>query len=183
MSYCSVAMGLFSKVKGWVSEVGRDLGLATVRSVIEIAGECLCGVGPYADGNPEFVLEEVSEGVGEEVISMQPVSDNVSAVQEEGLPKHRVCEEQDSQIPLCSSASVCLVAAQVGAWSMMKVNGASLDGSRSVAGHLVHVLVNSWSPGGAGVCGIRSRCNRGGRIGYGGPSVPGGGWPPDIRFR
>ena len=182
MPYCSVAMGLFSKVRGWVSGVGRDLGLATVQSVLEIAGECLCGVGPYADGNPDSVLEAVSEGVGEEVISTQPVSDNVSAVQEEDLPKHQVCEGQDSQIPLCSSASVCLVAARVGAWSMMKVNGASLDGSRPVAGHLVHVLVNSWSLGGAGVWRIRNRYNRGGRVGYGGPAAPGGGWPPDVCF-
>ncbi len=175
-------MGLLSKVKGWVSEVGRDIGLATVRSVIEIAGECLCGVEPYADGNPESALESVYDGVGEGVISTQPVAYNVNALQEKGLQKHQVCEGQQGQVPLCSSASVCLVAARVGAWSMKKVNGTSLDGSRSVAGHLAYLLVNSWSLGGAGLCRIRSRCNRGGRIGYGGPSAPGGGWPPDICF-
>ena len=175
-------MGLFSKVKGWVSGVGRDLGLATVQSVIEIAGECLCGMGPYADGNPESALEAVCDGVGEGVISTQPVACIVSALQEEGLQKHQVGEGQYSQGPLCSSASVCLVAARVGAWSAMKVNGASLDRGRSVAGHLVHVLVNSWSLGGADAWRIRSTSNRGGRIGYGGPAAPGGGWPPDLCF-
>ncbi len=178
-----MAMGLFSKIKGFVSGIGRDLGLATVQSVIEIAGECLCGVGPDADGNPESAMEAVCDdvGVGEVVISAQPVRFDVSALQEGDLQKHQVCEGQYSQAPLCSSASICLVAARVGAWSMMKVNGASLDGGRSVAGHLVHVLlVSSWSLGGADVCGIRSRCRRGGRIGYGGPSAPGGGWPPDV---
>ena len=175
-------MGLFSKVSGWVSGVGRDLGLATMQAVIDIAGDCLCGMGPYADGNPESALETVSAGVGEGVISAQPVAYSVSALQEEGLQKHQVCEGQYSQAPLCSSASVCLVAARVGAWSMMKVSGASLDGGRSVAGHLAHVIINSWSRGGAGVWRIRSRCNRGGRVGYGGPSAPGGGWPPDLCF-
>ncbi len=175
-------MGLFSKVKGWVSGIGRDLGLASVQSVIEIAGECLCGNGPYEDGDPETALEAVFDGVGEGVISTQPVACNVNALQEDGLQTHQFCEGQSSQVPLCSSASVCLVAARVGALSMMKVNGASLDGGRSVAGHLAHVIINSWSRGGAGVWGIRSRCSRGGRVGYGGPSAPGGGWPPDRCF-
>ncbi len=182
MSYCSVAMGLLSKVSGWVSGVGRDLRLATVQSVVEMAGQCLCGISPNADGSPEPAPEAVCGGVGEGVISTQPVARNVSALREEGLQKFQMCEGQYSQVPLCSLASVCLVAARVGAWSAMKVNGASLDGGRSVAGHLAHVLVNSWSLGGAGVWRIRNRCNKGGRVGYGGPSAPGGGWPPDLCF-
>ncbi len=179
VSYCSVAMDLFSKVRGWVSGVSRDFGLATVQSVIEIAGECLCGMGPYADGNPESALEAVCDGIGEGVISTQPLACTVSAPQEEGLQKHQVCEGQHSQVPLCSSAAVCLLAARVGA-CMMKETGASLNGGRAVT-YYRNVVVSRWSLSGVGHCDSRIQ-NRGGRNGYGGPAAPGGGWPPDPCF-
>ncbi len=168
-------MGLLSKLKGFVTRVGRRLSSTRTGLVIAVPVEEVYDDVPYPGQNvcqasdecTEVSPDHVDAGVSEDrgagnAHYAQPVHSE-SGTLEEGLCAHPVYMSRTvSHSPLCSSDALCLLVARLGTSSVMEYDVASLHGEGAVSG--------SWPLGGAGVGRIPYRINRiHMRIGYGGP--------------
>ncbi len=182
-------MGLLSKLKGFITRVGRRLSSTKTGLVIAVPVEEVYDAVPYPGQKVCLASDECTEVLPDHRVAGHGVSDGSDAgnahyaqpvhsesdTLEEGLCAHPVYKSRIvSCSPLCSSDALCLLVARLGVSSVIENDVASLHGEGAVNG--CHVAL-----GGAGVGRIPGRINRiHVRIGYGGPATPGGGWPPDC---